>query len=661
MDKLVTDTLLKPDMLAVLSRTHLQATLHGFLLPIFESISNAMHGIEEAFVDTSSAERQGVITVKFRDWTNPNKIVISVSDNGAGLTEDNYRSFKTPFSGHKLRQKGRGFGRFIAFKVFARVMYHSRFSFFGQSDVRSFRFDITQKEEFILLDDQPDFDGAGLTVTYDQPLTNWHDLIATLNADEITGEIGAHFLPYFLYRWLPQIVIQFDNDKPIDIRSRFQGMFKQFAQGTIVCEIDGAPEELSYSLAKLPRTQQFKNHCLLLSAADRIVGSPRDLTNKLGQPFFVGEDNERYVVIAVVRGEAFESRLNDSRTGINLSPRTVEDVVSRISDVIQLEEHAQIDKIKTDQSVELAEALRENPILKLGLRGKTVADYVAVKPNNWKPEQFISDLAIERYRATADLTKQIVAASADADNYEATIKQIVAKIDASKKETLAEYVIHRKNIIALVEVARRFQDDGKHAPEDAIHELVFRRFSDSASVDYFEHNLWLIDDALAFLPYVSSDRTLHGGRRKKGDKVSDLLFFDDSMILGDNDGTTLTIVEFKRPSRDDYVFGIEKSDPVLQVINTLDKATAEGGIAKTDGTYFSFANIVRRFAFVIADLTPSLVNVLYKHDFQNGWNSKVFVRYRERDAIFIQVFGFDTLVENAKKRNQAFFKVLLDE
>ena len=103
MDKLVTDTLLKPDMLAVLSRTHLQSTLHGFLLPICDSISNAMHGIEEACVDTSTAERQGVITVKFRDWTNPNKIVISVSDNGAGLTEDNYRSFKTPFSGHKLR------------------------------------------------------------------------------------------------------------------------------------------------------------------------------------------------------------------------------------------------------------------------------------------------------------------------------------------------------------------------------------------------------------------------------------------------------------------------------------------------------------------------------------------------------------------------------
>jgi len=455
MDKVVTDTLLKPDMLAVLSRTHLQTTLHGFLLPILEAISNAMHGIEEAFVDRANAEKNGVVTVEFKDWTNPNKIAVTVSDNGAGLNEDNYRSFKTPFSGHKLSQKGRGFGRFIAFKVFERVLYRSRFSLQAHSEIRSFRFDITKKDEFTMLNDEPDFEGSGLMVTYDQPLAKWHPLIAALDRDDIANEIGAHFLPYFLYRWLPQIIIHFDNGAPIDIRSRFQNTFKQFAKGTIIVEIDNAPEELSYSLAKLPRTQQFKNHCLLLSAADRIVGSPRDLSNKIGNQFFVGEDGEKYVVIAVVRGDPFESRLNDSRTGINLSPRVVEDIVSQISEMIQAEEHSQIDKIKTEQSADLMEALKENPILKLGLRGKTVSDYVSAKPRNWKPEQFISDLAIERYRATADLTKQIVAASNNEENYQATIKQIVAKIDAGKKETLAEYVIHRKHIIALVEAASR--------------------------------------------------------------------------------------------------------------------------------------------------------------------------------------------------------------
>jgi hypothetical protein len=66
-----TDTLLKPDMNAVLSRTHLQTNTHGFLLPIFEAISNAMHGVEEHFGD--QAQARGVIHVHFKEWTNPSK------------------------------------------------------------------------------------------------------------------------------------------------------------------------------------------------------------------------------------------------------------------------------------------------------------------------------------------------------------------------------------------------------------------------------------------------------------------------------------------------------------------------------------------------------------------------------------------------------------
>jgi len=415
-----------------------------------------------------------------------------------------------------------------------------------------------------------------------------------------------------------------------------------------------------HSIAKIQKTKSFKNHCLLLSAGDRIVGAARDLTNKLGQPHFVDEKDKRYIVLAVVRSEAFESRLNDARTGLNLSAKTVETIVSTISDVIQQTETHQIERIKTEQSTHLNEALRENPILRIGLKGRSVTEYVASKPNNWSAEEFVSDLAIERFRASTDLTRAITTAASSPTDYEQKIEELVGKLDANKKEALAEYVLHRKSVIELVEAARKFGDDGKRSAEDVIHELVFRRFTDNVALEYFEHNLWLIDDALAFLPYVSSDRTMHGGGRQKGDRVTDLAFFDDSMVLGDNDGTTISIVEFKKPSRDDYTFG-GKNDPVLQVIDTLQKATARGGITKTDGTHFAFTGVVRRFAFIVADHTPSLVRVLQSHDFKSDWNPKIHFRYRDNEQIFIQAFGYDTLVENAKKRNQAFFSVLLGE
>ena len=425
--------------------------------------------------------------------------------------------------------------------------------------------------------------------------------------------------------------------------------------------IDGVAEQVHYALSRVPRSRSFKSHSLLFAAGDRIVGQPRDLTNLLGQGSFNDAEGKPYVVIAVVRSSAFESRLNDARTGINITPTTIEEIVATVGDVVQAAEKDQIEKIKRVQSHDLQLALLENPILRIGLRGSSLHDYVRGKPNNWKAQEFVSNLAIERYRVSRDLSKAIASAANDEDDYLASIKDLVSKVDASNKEALAEYVVHRKKVLELIEAARKFGANGKHAPEDTIHDLIFKRFSDTAQKDYFEHNLWVIDDALAFLPYVSSDRAMHGKGRKKGDKVSDLAFFDDSLVLGDNDGTTITIVEFKRPSRDDYRVGDAKHDPVLQVLNTLADATGAGGIAKTDGSHFAFRGVVRRFAFIVADIKPSLARVLETHDFKNDWNPDIYVRYRDREQVMIQAFGYDTLIANAKKRNQAFFSVLFDE
>lgn len=39
----------------------------------------------------------------------------------------------------------------------------------------------------------------------------------------------------------------------------------------------------------------------------------------------------------------------------------------------------------------------------------------------------------------------------------------------------------------------------------------------------------------------------------------------------------------------------------------------------------------------------------------------MYFRYRDNERLFIQALGYDTLVQNAKKRNQVFFSVLLGE
>jgi hypothetical protein len=652
------DALRKPDMPAVIARTHISSDIHGFLLPVFEAISNAIHGVEQRFSDQSMMA--GHVDITFTGIGNSLEFSVSVTDNGSGLDDQNYISFLTPFSGLKLSQKGRGFGRFIAFKVFNRILYSSRYNVGTARISRAFRFNIYDDRELIYFDAEPDFSDLGVRVEYDELKPEWHSIVESLSATIVADEIAHHFFPEFIRGTLPRINLTF-GDAEIELTSRFSSLFVSHGSGSVVVKIDGADEELQYSLSRVPRSRRFDQNALLFSAGGRIVGSPRDLSQKLGRSFFVGEADEKYIIIAVISGDALEQRLNDSRTSIGVAPKAIEDIVSAVAKMIEEVEGDQIRVIKEAQRKDLSGALSENPILRTGLSGQSLEEYVRSKPNSWGADQFVSDLALRRFRASNNLSQSIATASVDRESYYDQIKDLVAKIDLGKKDALAEYVVHRKKIITLIEAARKFDTSGKISPEDTIHDLVFRRYSDNATRGYFDHNLWLVDDALAFCPYISSDRTIHGGRRQKGDKVTDLMFYEDSIVLGENDGSSLVIVEFKKPVRDDYVFGPAKSDPVMQVVETLEKAIANGGITRSDGGHFSFVQVTRRFAYIIADLTPSLIRVLQRHDFKNDWNPKVWIRYRDTEQMAIYVYGYDTMIEGAKKRNAAFFSVLLDE
>lgn len=653
------DALVKPDMKAVLERTHLSKDLNSFLLPIFEAVSNAVHGVDERF--GKDRARFGKTRIRLDNINNKDEFSVSIEDNGIGLNEKNYNSFRTPFSGYKLKKNGRGFGRFIAFKIFSRITYSTRCNDLLHFS-KKFKFDINSENEIVFLGES-DLPDCGLRVHYSSPLDDWGDLICKINAYDIKLHIGNHFLPYFLNGDLPDISICFDGGDEENITTYFNKLFSPGERGNFICEIDGVNERIEYSILRirLKKKDILNCHSLLFSASDRIVGAPRKLNNLLGSISFKDEDNKSYIVVVVVKSDAFESRLNDSRTQININQDVVEIITSEVCSIIQENEKEQIEKIKKKQKDNLDDVLNENPILRGGLRGKSVSDYVRSKPNNWSNQDFVSNLALERYRSSKELNKSISNFSKDPDKYIDEIKNITKGLDDNNKEALAEYVVHRKKIIEIVDSSRKLDSSGRYPREEVIHDVIFKRFSDSTTTSYFEHNLWLVDDALAFVSYVSSDRTMHGKGRKKGDKIADLAFFEDSLVFESGGETTISIVEFKRPSRDDYKFGDEKADPVVQVIETLEKAQSSGGIYKADGEFFAFRSVVRRFAYIIADIKPSLVKVLKRHDFKSDVNPDIYVNYRTNENIFIQVMGYDTLIKDARKRNQAFFDVLFKQ
>ena len=62
----------KADMVAVLERTHLVVSDESFLLPLYESISNAIHAIQERWGDQSAEE--GRIRAKAQTVLSPSNL-----------------------------------------------------------------------------------------------------------------------------------------------------------------------------------------------------------------------------------------------------------------------------------------------------------------------------------------------------------------------------------------------------------------------------------------------------------------------------------------------------------------------------------------------------------------------------------------------------------
>ena len=97
-------------------------------------------------------------------------------------------------------------------------------------------------------------------------------------------------------------------------------------------------------------------------------------------------------------------------------------------------------------------------------------------------------------------------------------------------------------------------DEEKAHYERVVHELICPLGSTTSELDYEDHNLWIIDDRLlAFYSYFNSDKQMKAQAQSTDKHRPDITLFD--LGMGFEKGASLepiTIIEFKRPKRDDY-------------------------------------------------------------------------------------------------------------
>src|ERR1700746_1494114 len=98
------------------------------LLPLFEAVINSVQAISDVRPKITGSiridiERENTLF----DEDHPPIIGFRVKDDGIGLNDDNFASFNTAFTPHRLSIGGKGLGRFTWLKAFDRVEITSIF------------------------------------------------------------------------------------------------------------------------------------------------------------------------------------------------------------------------------------------------------------------------------------------------------------------------------------------------------------------------------------------------------------------------------------------------------------------------------------------------------------------------------------------------------
>ncbi len=122
-------------------------------------------------------------------------------------------------------------------------------------------------------------------------------------------------------------------------------------------------------------------------------------------------------------------------------------------------------------------------------------------------------MARRRYRRQADirnLGEDINKKGVMNEEIEASVARYKDMVSLDQKGVLAEYVLRRKSVLDLFDSLQEYKDveAQKHHREAALHSLICPMGVESVGQEFEDHNLWMVDDRLAFFAYFNSDRCI---------------------------------------------------------------------------------------------------------------------------------------------------------
>ncbi len=646
--------------------------------PIIEAIVNSIHSIDISKRDDGEIllivkrDSQGSLGLDQSDLI-PVISSIEIRDNGVGFNQQNRDSFDTLYSDLKNEQGGKGFGRFMFLRYFDSVSIESVFKEDGKYFLRMFDFGkdntIIEKESKIEISKRELKTSVFLNDLREKNLDKQLETIAR--------RIVEKLLIYFIndqYKCPKIILREYGGDNEIVLNDYLSNREKaeiiQISTQSFDLEKGIRKETFNLKIFKIFYPHGNKSKVSLTAHNREVIETPlHNYIPEFEDDFFEEVDSvhekgkkikKDFRIKTYVLGKYLDENVSLERGGFNFSsenelfsPFSQQEIEKKAVELTEKEFGPDLRSRKDKKRKIVENYIREHsPWNKEYLKDLDLS----LVPFNPSDEIIEMELEKIKFQQEKDVKNRIEAITNKNTDITESIRELVNKISMAEKSELAHYVALRKVTLSLFKKSLQIKDTGEYSLESAVHNIIFPTKSDSDAIDYSSHNLWIIDEKLNFTDYISSDKPLNGGTTER---VDVLVFNKKVAFRGENEASNpITIFEFKRPQRDDFVNESSKEDPVDQIVRYVNDIR-DGKYKTPKGRDILIGENTPFFGFVVCDFTKKVTDWLHKiKNFKEMPDGKGWFQWYDNNNLYIEVISWDKILSDAEMRNKIFFNKL---
>jgi hypothetical protein len=641
--------------------------------PLFEAVSNSVYAIEDRF---GKDKAKGQISIRVRSLSNPDQIEIVVSDNGIGLDAGRYEAFCTIDTDFKQTKGGKGVGRLFWLDACKDILVESVYKQGKGLARREFSFVLDNKDQIKPKVENEPVTGisVGTAITFRGLRTKEYAETFPKRADTFLRYFSAHFIADFLMGDGPKIIVDLDDELtiyPQAIADLVVG--KPLVTGPFELKGFGTLSIVGFTCRPEASTGLDGKHLLHLLANGRTVET-RKVDNLLGVTDLKRDAESDLVFHGCVSGDYMDARVNEGRTAFNLPEKILNEMsrgcMAKVREALLPE---QVEAYAKDRQQNYQSFVSRYPTFGFD---DDETQLKRVPFHATTAEEFAAGLVKYQIRREEDRQEAIQSLIATLDredvpaNFSEAVIEAAKNIQVSEQLALAQHVVRRKLALELLEklikrIRAREGNDDDHHLEKTLHSFICPmgiRGDDPKEVSSRAHELWIVDERLAFTRAFSSDKRLDGILANGGSADRpDLLVWDLAYGLGVAEShneesvdvseplRTMMIVEFKKPGRTSY----KKAED--QVENQITKYLAQlqgGEIEAFDRARVRVAPDCIFYCYVVADIRGDLVQQLSNWETTaNGQGRIRPLKNQYRGSI--EVIQWQDLVNDAWMRNNA--------